>query len=84
MLRGVDPTATVAADATVREPVRIGPAARVGAGATVGPYAVVGARATVAAAARVERSVIWAGAQATGEVRDAIVTPAGVVPVAPD
>ena len=84
VLRGVDAAAAVDPTATVRAPVRIGPGARIAAGAVVGPYAVIGAAATVAAGAHVERAVVWAGAQVAGDVREAIVTPHAVVPVAPD
>ena len=83
-LAGVDPTARLAPDACVTPPVRIGPGARIGAGAVVGPEAVIGAGAEVAAGARVERAVVWAGARAAGEIRDAIVTETGVVPAPPE
>lgn len=83
-LRGVDPTADVAATATVRAPVRIGPGATVGAGATVGPYAVIGRGAAVAPGAVIERAVVWPGGRVAGEVRDAIVTAAGVMTVTPE
>jgi len=74
---GVDPTARLAPDARVIEPVRIGPGAVVGAGAQIGPDAVIGAGATVEAGAIVGRAVVWAGARATGEIRDAIVSASG-------
>ena len=74
---GVDPTARLAPDARVIEPVRIGPGAVVGAGAQIGPDAVIGAGATVEPGAIVERAVVWAGARATGEIRDAIVSASG-------
>ena len=78
-LTGVDPTARVAADAVIHAPVRIGPGAVIEAGAVVGPESVIGTGATVAAGAVVERSVVWAGARASGSVRDAIVTAAGAI-----
>jgi NDP-sugar pyrophosphorylase family protein len=83
-LRGVDEAADVAAGVTVREPVRVGPGAMIGAGAVVGPYAVVGTGAIVEANSVIERSVVWADARVTGEVRDAIVTAGGVMSVRPD
>jgi NDP-sugar pyrophosphorylase family protein len=83
-LTGVDPGARVAADAIIREPVRIGPGATIGAGATVGPFAVVGAGATVLPGASLERVVVWAGARAGGVLAHAIVTPHATVPVADD
>jgi NDP-sugar pyrophosphorylase family protein len=83
-LRGVDPTATVAASAIVREPVRVGPGATIGAGATVGPHAVIGSGATVEPGSVVERTVVWAGATVNGVRREAIVTPTTVVDVTPD
>ncbi len=83
-LRGVDPAAEVAASAVVREPVRVGPGASIGAGAVVGPYAVVGAGAMVEPGSVIERAVVWAKSRVTGDVRDAIVTAAGVMSVRPD
>jgi NDP-sugar pyrophosphorylase family protein len=72
-LTGVDATARV--DGTVIAPVKIGADARVEAGATVGPDVVVGAGARVQAGARLERVVLWPGSIASGDLRDAIVTP---------
>ena len=80
-LAGVDATATVAAGAEVRGPVRVGPGARIGAGAVVGPHAVVGAGAVVEPGARLERTLVWAGATARGALCDAIVTTSAVVAV---
>jgi len=60
------------------EPVRVAAGAVVEAGARVGPDVVVGKGAVVKAGARLERVVIWPGATAEGELRDAIVTPKGV------
>jgi NDP-sugar pyrophosphorylase family protein len=79
-LTGVDSGARVSASAILRPPLRIAAGAVIEGGAVVGPEVVVGAGGTVAAGARVSRSVIWAGAVATGEVDMAIVTPEGVVP----
>jgi NDP-sugar pyrophosphorylase family protein len=79
-LRGVDPSAQVAADARVIAPVRIGPGAVIGAGAQVGPDAVIGAGARVEAGAHVERAVVWAGATARGTVRDQIISASGSTP----
>lgn len=77
-LTGIDPGATIAADATIRGPVRIGAGAVVEAGATVGPLAVIGAGATVAAGATVTRTVVWPAARAEGDLTDVIVTPRGI------
>jgi mannose-1-phosphate guanylyltransferase len=79
-LVGVDPGATVAADAIVRGPVRIAAGATIGAGATVGPFAVVGAGATVGPGATLDHVVVWPGATATGDLAHAIVTPRAIVP----
>ena len=79
-LHGVDPTATVAADAVVRGPVRIAAGATIGAGAIVGPFVVVGARATVAAGAVLDHVVVWPGAAVAGHVEHAIVTTHATVP----
>lgn len=83
-LRGVDQAADVAAGVTFHEPVRVGPGAMIGAGSVIGPYAVVGTGAIVETNSVIERSVVWADARVTGEVRDAIVTAAGVMSVRPD
>jgi NDP-sugar pyrophosphorylase family protein len=64
--------------------VRIAAGAAIADGATVGPYAVIGSSAVVAAGATVERAVVWPDTRVRGEVRDAIVTGAAVVPVKPD
>ena len=82
-LVGVDPTATIAADAVVREPVRIGAGAVIGAAATVGPFAVIGAGAEVEAGAEVDHVVVWPRASAGGRLQHAIVTAHGVVPAGP-
>jgi mannose-1-phosphate guanylyltransferase len=70
----VDPTARIAASATIIGPVHIGPGAIIEAGATVGPGAVIGAGAVVAAGALVERAVVWPGVTTSGTVRDQIVS----------
>ena len=81
-LRGVDATARLGEGVTIEEPVRIGAGAVVGAHARIGPDAVIGQRARVGAGARIERAVVWPDATADGVIRDAIVTPKGVFPVA--
>lgn len=78
-LVGVDPTAILGPGVELRAPLRVGPGAIIGAGAILGPHAVVGTGATVAAGAHLERTVVWAGASASGSLRDAIVTPSAVV-----
>jgi mannose-1-phosphate guanylyltransferase len=78
-LAGVDPTARIAPSAVIREPVKIGAGAVIGAGATIGPEVVVGSGANVLAGARLERCVVWAGAEVGGEVRDAIVSAGGIL-----
>jgi NDP-sugar pyrophosphorylase family protein len=83
-LRGVDDAAAVAPTATIRAPVRVGPGASIGANAVVGPYAVIGTGAVVEAGSSIERTVVWAGARVSGDVREAIVTAAGVMSVRPD
>jgi mannose-1-phosphate guanylyltransferase len=65
-------------DGTLAEPVRISDGAIVDQGAHVGPDVVVGKGARVEAGAHLERVVIWPGSVASGELRDAIVTPRGV------
>ncbi len=77
-LSGVDPGARLAPDATIVGPVRIGPGATIGAGAVVGPDAVIGSGAVVEPGAKVTRTVVWAGARATGELTSRIVTNNGV------
>jgi NDP-sugar pyrophosphorylase family protein len=83
-LRDIDQAADIAASATIRPPVRIAAGASILDGATVGPYAVIGSCAMVAAGVTVERSVVWPDTHVRADVRDAIVTPAAVVPVTPD
>lgn len=73
-LVGVDPQAAVHAEARVVPPCRLAASAVIEAGAVVGPFVVVCEGGRVAAGARVERSVIWSGAVAEGEVRDRIVS----------
>jgi mannose-1-phosphate guanylyltransferase len=73
-LDGIDPSASVHPDARILMPVRIGPGAVVEEGAVIGPASVVGPGARVAAGAIVERSVVWSGAVAEGEVRETVVT----------
>ncbi|MDX2093678.1 MAG: NDP-sugar synthase [Kofleriaceae bacterium] len=71
-LRGVDPTARIAATATIVEPVHIGARAVIAPGVTVGPYAVVGEGARVERS--ITRTVVWAGATAALGDDSAIVT----------
>ena len=80
-LVGVDPGAALDGSAQVIAPCRVEAGAVVEAGATIGPDVVVGAGAVVAAGARLERTVVWPGAVATGTVADAVVTPSGTVAV---
>ena len=82
-LSGVDPAARVSDQARVIGPVRIAAGAEIQAGAEVGPDVVIDPGARVAAGARLSRAVVWSGATATGDVRDAVVTPTGVVAVEP-
>ncbi len=58
------------------------PEARVGAHVRLA-RSVVGAGATVHGAGRLERVIVWPGATATAPLADAVVTPAGVVPIHP-
>jgi NDP-sugar pyrophosphorylase family protein len=72
-LVGIDPSASLHPRARIHMPVRIAAGAIVEEGATIGPQAVIGERARVLAGARVEKSVVWAGALASGEVRERVV-----------
>lgn len=83
-LRGVSDEAQIGVDVTIDGPCRVGPGAFVGDGAHLGPDVVVGRRARVLPGARLERTVVWPEAVAGGVVKDAIVTPRGVLPVDPD
>ena len=58
--------------------VHLAEGALVEPGAQVGPDVVVGRGSVVKAGANLTRVVIWPGATAEGELRDAIVTPRGV------
>jgi mannose-1-phosphate guanylyltransferase len=73
-LVGVDPAASVHPSARIVMPVRIAAGAIVEEGATVGPDAVIGPGARVLRGAHVEKSVLWAGTTAAGEVRGTVLT----------
>jgi NDP-sugar pyrophosphorylase family protein len=73
-LTGIDPTASIHPRARIQMPARIAARAVIEEGAVIGPDAVVGAGARVLAGARVERSVVWGGAIAAGEVIGRVVT----------
>ncbi|HXU81855.1 MAG TPA: NDP-sugar synthase [Polyangia bacterium] len=73
-LVGIDPAASVHPRARILMPVRIAPGAVIEEGATVGPLAVIGSGARVLAGAVVQRSVLWPGTLAGGEVREQVVT----------
>ena len=73
-LTGVADTAEVAARATLIPPFRVGPGAKIKADAIVGPHAVIGTDATVACKSHIRRSVVWARAQAQGDLDRCIVT----------
>jgi NDP-sugar pyrophosphorylase family protein len=77
-LTGVSPEAQVGVGVELVEPYRIGRGALVGDGARIGPDVVVGRGARVMPGARLERAVVWPDAVASGNLRDAIVTPKGV------
>jgi NDP-sugar pyrophosphorylase family protein len=78
-LRGVDVSAHIASTARIKHPVRISAGARIGDGATVGPDVVLGEKAIVDSGAVIERAVVWAGARASGQVKDCVVTANGTV-----
>jgi mannose-1-phosphate guanylyltransferase len=78
-LAGVDRTAVIDRSARVVGSCRIEAGAVVEADAAVGPEVVLGTDARVTVGSRVERSVVWPGAVASGVVTDAIVTPNGTV-----
>lgn len=61
----------------VLAPSYLGSEVRVPVGAVAGPFAVLGSRSSLAPGARVTRSVVWAGAEAVGELRGAILSPSG-------
>jgi mannose-1-phosphate guanylyltransferase len=71
-LTGVDPSAHVDSTATIVPPVRIAARATIAAGVTIGPYVVVGEGARVER--DLERTIVWAGATATRDNSDPIVT----------
>ena len=62
---------TIHPDATVIPPVAMGAGAQIQRGATVGPAVYLGAGATVGARARIERSVLWPGAQVQPDTKHA-------------
>jgi mannose-1-phosphate guanylyltransferase len=75
-LVGIDPSASIHPRARIQMPVRIAAGAVIEEGATIGPEAVIGQGARVLAGARVEKSVVWANAIASGELRGRVVTTA--------
>ena len=77
---GLEGAPLESASTAIVEPVCIAPGATVGAGARIGPDVVIGAGAEIAPGAILERAVVWPGALARGEVRDAIVTRQGCFP----
>lgn len=73
MLRGVDPSASVAADASIQGPVWVGPQARIESGARVGPYVQLGAGARVGAGVELERTVVWGGVEVRRSAKDEVI-----------
>ncbi len=74
-MHGVSASATVAAGAELRDPVRIGDGAVVESGARLGPLVVVGHGARVRPGVSLERTVVWPNIDVTSSLSDAIVTP---------
>ncbi|HEY0613365.1 MAG TPA: NDP-sugar synthase [Candidatus Elarobacter sp.] len=72
---GVPASASVASDARIDDPVRVGERAEIGSGARVIGPSVVGDDVRVGAGATLERSIVWNGSSigANAVVRDAIV-----------
>lgn len=73
--RYVHERAEVAAGAELIGPVLVDEGAVIEAGARVGPFAVVGKGCRVERGAVLERVVLQSGASASGEVRDAVLSP---------
>jgi mannose-1-phosphate guanylyltransferase len=80
-LVGVDAGARIAPGAHVVGPVRVEAGAVVEAGAKVGPEAVIGAGARVAAGVEARVAVVWPGVAVSADLRRAVATATGVVPV---
>lgn len=80
-VRGIDPSAVLARDCALIEPVLIGPQAVVGAGARVGPAVVLGAGAQVHEGVTLSQAVVWPQARVLRSLARAVVTPQQVVPV---
>lgn len=84
-LRGVHPTARVAAGARVHEAVLVGRGATVESGAELGPGVVVGDGALITSGAHLSRALVHGGGTARGTIKNAIVTGNGQVhPMNPD
>ena len=62
-LRGVDPSARISPEATLRGPLWIGRDVIVGAGAEVGPYVELGDGARVDPGVCVRDTIVWPGAR---------------------
>jgi NDP-sugar pyrophosphorylase family protein len=82
-LVGVDPSATIHAEARVVLPCRIDAGAVVERGAEVGPDVALGMNALVTAGTRIQRAVVWPGTTVSGDLSDAVATPTGTVELAP-
>jgi NDP-sugar pyrophosphorylase family protein len=78
-LRGVDPSARIAKDATLDAAVLVGPGAEIGKGVLLGPGVVVGPRARVDAGSSLANTLVLEGARASGSVENAVITPDGLV-----
>ena len=72
---GVPPSASVASDARIEDPVRVGEGAQIGAGARIAGPSVIGDRVRIGEGATLERAIVWNGSTigAGAIVRDSIV-----------
>ena len=82
-LTGVAPGAVLGHGVQRAPQSLIGAGALVGEGATIGELTVVGAGATIAPGVRIERSVVWPGAEVTVDLERAIATGSETLSVGP-
>ena len=80
-LRGVDGSAHLGPNITVRPPVRVCAHASIGASSVLGPHAVIGNKAQVQPKSVIQRSVVFDKVEVQGNFDSQVLTPWGSVQV---